>query len=93
MNLRKLAEGQPCFVRLPAICNGRTDTTVLAHIKSGWCGSIKPPDIVGVFACFDCHNEIDRRTRKMTVESVDAAVLRALCEQLAYYAKQRIVRW
>lgn len=93
MNLRKLAENQPCFVRLPTICNGRTDTTVLAHIKNGWCGSIKPPDIIGVFACFDCHNEMDRRTRKMTMEEVDAAVFRALCEQLDYYTKQRIVKW
>lgn len=93
MNLRDLARDQPCRVRLPLICNGRTDTTVLAHIKNGWCGSIKPPDIVGVFACFDCHNEIDRRTRRMSQEEVDLALFRALCEQLAYYAKQRIVKW
>lgn len=93
MNLRKLAEGQPCFVRLPGICNGRTDTTVLAHIKNGWCGSLKPPDVVGVFACFECHNEIDRRTRRVTVDQVDAAAFRALCEQLAYYCGEGILRW
>lgn len=95
MNLRKLAENQPCFVRLPAICNGRTDTTVLAHIKNGWCGSIKPPDIIGVFACFDCHNAIDGRSRpkQITRAEIDLAVFRALCEQLSWYTEQKILKW
>jgi hypothetical protein len=93
MNLRKLAQGQICRVRLPGICNFNQETTVLAHIKNGWCGSLKPPDIVGVNACSACHDEMDRRTRKMDVKEVDLAVFRGLCEQLAYYVEGGVIKW
>lgn len=95
MNLRKLAQGQRCRVRLPGICDSGTDTTVLAHIKNGWCGSLKPPDIVGVFACRPCHDVIDGRNTHsgLTRDEIDLAAYRALCEQLAWYAKEGIVRW
>lgn len=93
MNLRKFAANQLCRVRLPTICNGNRETVVLAHIKHGWCGSLKPPDILGVHACSSCHDEIDRRTRRLPVEQVDLATFRALCEQLAWYAKEGIVKW
>jgi hypothetical protein len=29
MNLRKLAQGKPCQIRIPAVCNGNRQTTVL----------------------------------------------------------------
>lgn len=64
MNLRKLANGKPCMVRLPGICNGDTATTVLAHFRllgiSGM--GIKSPDVLGSWACSACHDAIDRRS-------------------------------
>lgn len=92
-DLRKLARGQPCRVRLPGICNRDPNTTVLAHIKHGWYGSIKPPDIIAVHACSACHDAMDRRRRDVSVEEVDLAVLRGLCEMLAFYVKKTIVTW
>ena len=93
MNLRKLAEGKPCMVRLPGICDHGTDTTVLAHLRAGFFGmSIKPPDLCGVWACFHCHNEIDRRTTKMDKRDVQAECLRALCQQLAWYVDNGVVK-
>lgn len=92
-DLRKLARGQPCRIRLPGICNGDPATTVLAHIKYGWYGSIKPPDIIGVHACSSCHDATDRRRRDVSNEEVDLAVLRGLCEMLNWYVEQKIVRW
>lgn len=92
-DLRKFARDQPCRVRLPGICNGNPETTVLAHIKHGWYGSLKPPDILGVHACSSCHDAIDRRRRDISVEEVDLAVLRGLCETLHYYVKRGIVTW
>lgn len=80
-------------MRLPGICNGNRETTVLAHIKHGWYGSIKPPDILGVHACSDCHDAIDRRRCDVSVEAVDLAVFRALCEMLDYYVKEGILTW
>lgn len=62
MNLRKLARGQPCQVRLPG-CDGGGDSTVLAHYRlSGLCGmGLKPPDVLGAFCCARCHDVVDGR--------------------------------
>jgi hypothetical protein len=65
MNLRKLARDQPCQIRIPGVCNGRTDTTVLAHYRlAGFSGtSLKPPDWLGAFACSACHDVVDGRVK------------------------------
>jgi hypothetical protein len=62
--LRKCAQDRPCMVRLPNICNHRTDTTVLAHVRlPGISGmGIKSPDLIAAWACSACHDAIDRRT-------------------------------
>ncbi|GGA00280.1 nuclease domain-containing protein [Dyella caseinilytica] len=62
MNLRKLARGQACLVRLPG-CDGGGETTVLAHYRMlPYCGiGIKPPDQLAAFACAACHDAIDGR--------------------------------
>ncbi|WP_187651564.1 DUF1364 domain-containing protein [Xenorhabdus sp. TS4] len=64
-NLRKEARGRECQVRIPGICNGNSETVVLAHYRmAGICGmGMKPPDLFGAWACSCCHDEIDRRTR------------------------------
>ena len=63
MNLRQLARDQDCYVRLPGICNGDPQTTVLAHVRligvSGM--GMKAPDILACPACSSCHDSIDRR--------------------------------
>lgn len=60
--LRKSARGQPCLIRIPGVCNGNPETTVLAHLGGGGMGA-KRLDIHGAFACSACHDEVDRRTR------------------------------
>ena len=64
MNLRKLARGKPCMVRLPG-CTGGGDDTVLAHFRmAAYVGAgMKPTDLCGAWACFHCHNIVDGRTR------------------------------
>ena len=95
MNLRKAAEGRDCKLRLPGICNRDSSTVVLCHIKRGWCGSVKPPDIVAVWGCSACHDVIDRRntTHGWSEAEVDAMILTALCEQLVTYTQERILKW
>jgi hypothetical protein len=63
MNLRKEARGRPCMVRIPAVCNHNSETTVLAHVRlAGVSGmGIKSDDALGAWACSDCHDAIDRR--------------------------------
>ena len=59
-DLRKLARGQACTVRLPGCSKG---DVVLAHIRRPWNAGtgMKPPDTHGVYACGWCHDIIDRR--------------------------------
>lgn len=71
VDLRKEAKGRECMVRLPGICNFNPETTVLAHYRlAGICGAgQKSPDLIGAWACSACHDEIDRRTRNIDVET------------------------
>ena len=64
MNLRKLAQGQPCMVR-SSVCNWNPETTVLAHIRRANIAGMgqKPVDICAVWACSACHDLIDGRVR------------------------------
>ena len=68
-DLRKLARGQPCMVRLPG-CDGGGETTVLAHYRvAGMCGiGQKPPDASnGAWCCFHCHEIIDGRIKPESI--------------------------
>ena len=69
--IRKLAKGRDCTVRIPGICNWNPATTVLAHYRlADTCGiGLKPDDLLGAFACSACHDEIDRRTRLIDAET------------------------
>ena len=60
--LTRYARGRDCQIRLPGICNGDSATTVLAHYRlPGISGmGIKPPSLIGAWACFACHSVVDR---------------------------------
>lgn len=75
-NLRKEAKGRECQVRLPGICNHNPETVVLAHFRMVGINGVgmKPDDMFGAWACSSCHDEIDRRTRKMDYEFVRLAL-------------------
>ena len=65
MNLRSLARGQDCQVRIPGVCNHDPATTVLAHIRMACVSGmgLKAPDILGAHACSSCHDATDGRTQ------------------------------
>ncbi len=92
MNLRKLARGRPCLVRIPNICDGGGETTVLAHIRRGGVGGmgLKPPDLCAVWACAPCHDAIDQRRPlpAWLVADVDTMILAALCRTLEQVSKE-----
>ena len=56
--LRKFAKGQPCALRIPSVCNGDPDTTVLAHGRGAGMGT-KVVDYIGAHACSACHEWLD----------------------------------
>lgn len=62
MNLRKLAQGQPCMIRLRD-CDGGGETTVLAHYRLNTGMGTKPDDNQGAWACCRCHDAVDFRRK------------------------------
>jgi len=56
--LRKSARGRNCEIRIPSVCNGNPETTVLCHLPGGGMGG-KRPDLFGAFGCSDCHAAVD----------------------------------
>jgi hypothetical protein len=61
--LTKAARGRECQIRIPGVCNGNPETTVLAHYRmAGTCGmGMKPNDLQGAWACSACHDYVDSR--------------------------------
>jgi len=62
-DLRKLARGQDCQVRIPGVCNHDPATTVLAHFRlAGFCGTgMKPSNLLAAWSCSSCHDATDGR--------------------------------
>ncbi len=63
--LRKSARGQECQIRIPGICSGDPEETVLAHIGGHLAGAgmgcKAKSDMHGAFACHRCHAMVDGR--------------------------------
>ena len=94
MNLRALAAGKPCMVRIHGVCNHDPLTTILAHYRlSGICGvGMKPIDLCAAYACSDCHDAIDRRTHlELEYEYVRHAHAEGCLRTLALLAKEGIL--
>ncbi|MFE1815604.1 DUF1364 domain-containing protein [Metapseudomonas otitidis] len=91
--LTKSARGRECQVRIPGICNGNPETTVLAHYRlAGTCGmGIKPHDMLGAWACSSCHDEIDRRTRRIDADSAALAHLEGVIRTQAILLKEGVI--
>ena len=93
-NLRKAARGRECQVRIPGVCNGNPETTVLAHIRiAGLCGTgIKPPDLLAAIACSSCHDEIDRRTRLVDAEYAKECALEGMARTQVIWMKEGVIK-
>lgn len=66
VDLRKMAKGQPCQVRIPSVCNFDPATTVLAHVNGSgtgtkWGNAHPEENLLGAWACSNCHDAIDKR--------------------------------
>lgn len=96
-NLRKLAAGRPCLVRIPGVCNGDSATTVLAHYRSSGISGIglKSPDALAAWACSDCHDAIDRRrhTGLFTREEVRLMHLEGVMRTQAALIEMGKLKW
>jgi hypothetical protein len=87
--LRTSARGQLCMIRIDGVCNCDTGTTVLAHAPHDMNkGTGHKPDDVGAWACSNCHDYVDGRTKVPGVTRQDRmawfhqGVYRTVCEQI-----------
>lgn len=88
--LRASARRQDCTLRLPGVCNGNPETTVLAHLPCGQKGmGMKSPDNMAIFSCANCHDAIDGRRNDVQVEGAD--LLRALAETQNYWIAKGLI--
>lgn len=95
-NLRKLAKGQECQVRIPGACNFNNETTVLAHapIKGIHGMGMKCPDLIGAWCCSNCHDVIDgRRTIDFTKEEIANFKFEGVIRTQMELMKMGVVGW
>lgn len=89
------ANGKPCALRLPGICNHRNETTVWCHLPGIGKGiGTKGSDLHGCYGCSACHYSIDRWTweaRGLTAAMVLDAMLRGLAESQARLVDEGII--
>jgi hypothetical protein len=66
---------------------------VLAHYRlAGTCGmGIKPHDLLGAWACSSCHDEIDRRTRRISPDEASLAHCEGVIRTLAALIKEGVI--
>jgi hypothetical protein len=90
-DLRKLARGKECQIRVPIICNGNPETTVLAHYRmTGISGmGIKSPDLIGAWACSACHTYVDSNHD----EFIQLAFLRGVLRTQYHLIQDKVVKW
>ena len=77
---RKAARGQECQIRIPGICNGDPETTVLAHYRmQPYCGAgFKPDDVVfGAYSCSSCHDASDFRAKSKEFTEYEIRLMHA----------------
>ncbi len=93
-DLRKAARGRECQVRIPGVCNGNSETSVLAHIRlAGLCGTgIKPPDLIATIACSACHDEIDRRTHFVDAAYAKECALEGMARTQVIWLKEGVIK-
>lgn len=94
IDLRKEAADRDCQIRLPGICTN--NGCVLCHLQypAGIRGmGQKAPDLLGAWGCAACHDEVDRRTRKLEVEFVRRCMYEAVIRTQKILIDEGKVTW
>lgn len=88
------AQGQPCFLQLPGICNQNPETTVWAHLNGhsfGKGAGIKAHDIAGFPACADCHFAFDQHKTGLDDADLNALLLKAVVNAMVMLVERNII--
>jgi hypothetical protein len=91
------AQGAPCSVRFPGICNGNPETTVWCHLNGARFGKgamLKAHDILGFHGCSSCHAyyDVGHGTRPLlSNDTLLECVLSAVCETYVRLVKAEVI--
>ncbi|HKK06199.1 MAG TPA: nuclease domain-containing protein [Gammaproteobacteria bacterium] len=88
--IRDAARGELCTLRIPGVCCGDPETTVLCHAPFGGKSmGLKAPDTWAAAACHRCHAVADgRELSDITREELLECWLRGIAEtQMRLFAK------
>jgi len=93
--LRDSARGENCTLRIPGVCNGDTETSVLCHLPHGRRGvGTKASDDHAVIACSSCHDAIDMRALPPVSEAeIYECMVRAIAETHAIWRAADLVEY
>lgn len=93
MNLRELARGKPCQIRLPG-CNGGGETTVLCHLRLIGISGMghKAADLLGAWGCSECHAACDTSS-PLDYEKRRAALLEGVARTIHQLSEMSVVSW
>ena len=92
-DLRKSAKGQQCMIRLPGICSHDSTTVVLCHDNGSLNLGGKNNDMRAAFGCVTCHDEYDRRTRKLERGFVQTCFYEAILRTQQYWLENGYLTW
>lgn len=84
------------MIRVPTVCNGNPDTTVLCHIRMiGLSGTgIKAPDVLATFGCSDCHAVCDgQRKSAYTDDERRLMLLEGMARTQYWLIKHEHLKW
>ena len=62
--VRNAARDAECTLKLPYVCDNRTDTVVFCHLRVFNLAGVgqKPDDLFGIDACSSCHHVLDNKS-------------------------------
>ena len=90
--LRKSAQNQQCFVRLPGVCSFNPEQTVLAHLPSGYKG-LKSHDLFGSFCCYECHQVLDGHKQSLfTKEYLQLSHLQGVIRTQEHWIREGLIK-
>jgi Protein of unknown function (DUF1364) len=94
-NLRKLAQGRQCQIRVPGGC-GNSETVVLCHYRmsrlSG--AGLKSPDLFGAYGCYHCHAIVDGQIKsEFSREQRDLMLAEGVFRTQAILIYEGILKW
>lgn len=94
MNLRDLARGQSCLIRVPGFCSHDPEQVVLCHVRMVEIPSKNFPgrDLLAAFGCSPCHMVVDGQTRtRYTHDECRLMLLEGVMRTQAWFLEQGLV--